>query len=136
MIRKEEHAMPKAPKGVALIFCDRMQVDTATGELSLMGIFLGRRFRSFPTPVLQFTAFTLVTGGEGEGRMVLEIKRADSEAPIYRREKWAAFAHPDLLMMQEFPVRRCLFPSPGRYIATLTFEGDIVAQTVLDIARE
>ncbi len=128
--------MPRAPKGVSLVFCDRMQIDPSRAEMSLVGLFLARQFRTFPTPPQQFTAFTLLYGGQGEGRMVLDIKRADSEVRIYRYQRWTGFAFPDRVTMCEIPVTRCVFSSPGRYIAELKFEGEIVSQRVLDVVKE
>jgi hypothetical protein len=127
--------MPKEPKQVGLILCDRMHVDPSAGKMSLVGLFTSLRFPSFPTPVRPFTAYALLYGGEGEGRMRLEVKRAGDEQPISKKEVWRGFT-PDQLSTAEIKLAKCAFPSPGRYIATLFFEGAIVAQTVLDVYKE
>jgi hypothetical protein len=127
--------MPKAPEPVALILCDGMHVDVSTAKLSLVGLFTSLRFASFPTPARPFTAYALLYGGEGEGRIRLEVKRADSEQPIYNQELWRGFV-PGLISTAEVKAARCAFPSPGRYIATLFFEDEIVAHTILDVYKE
>jgi hypothetical protein len=127
--------MPKAPKSLSLMLCDGVQIDTAGPKLSLVGLFYSLRFPSFPTSVRVFTAYALLYGGEGEGRMNLDIKRADTEASCYSNELWRGFA-PGVISTAEIKVRKCRFPSPGRYIVTLFFEGEIVAQSVLDVMQE
>jgi hypothetical protein len=128
--------MPEAPKPVALILCDRIEVNVATAQMSLVGIFHHRRFRSFPTAAQRFTAYVALHGGEGEGRISLDIARANTEATIYTYQRWTGFPDPDLITTFEAPVRRCAFPEPGRYIVTLRFDGEILADRVLDIFQE
>jgi hypothetical protein len=127
--------MPKAPEPVALILCDGMHVDTSTAKLSLVGLFTSLRFASFPTAVRPFAAYALLYGGEGEGRMRLEVKRADSEQWVYRKQIWRGFI-PGLISTAEVKTAGCAFPSAGRYIVTLFFEDEIVAHTVLDVYKE
>jgi hypothetical protein len=127
--------MPKEPDQVGLILCDRMHVDPSVGKMSLVGLFTSLRFPSFPSPARPFTAYAQLYGGEGEGRMRLEVKRAGDEKPIYRHTIWRGFI-PGQLSTAEIKVALCEFRSPGRYIATLFFEEVIVAQTVLDVYKE
>jgi hypothetical protein len=127
--------MPKEPKPVGLILCDMLHVDPSAGKMSLVGLFTSLRFPSFPTPVRPFTAYALLYGGEGEGRMRLDVKRARDEKPIYQNELWRGFT-PGQFSTAEIKAAKCAFPSPGRYIATLFFEGALVAQTALDVYKE
>jgi hypothetical protein len=127
--------MPKEPESVGLILCDELHVDPSAGKMSLVGLFTSLRFPSFPTSIRLFTAYALLYGGEGEGRIRLEVKRADSEQPIYKQEVWRGFV-PGLISTAEVKATRCAFPSPGRYIVTLFFEDVIVAHTVLDVYKE
>lgn len=128
--------MPKPPEPVALVLRERMHIDTQAVQMSLVGIFHSRRFRSFPTAGQRFTAYVALHGGEGEGTMQLTIAKADTEEVIHETERWRAFADPDLITMYEGPVQNCVFPAPGRYIVTLRFDGEIVTQRVLDIFQE
>jgi hypothetical protein len=127
--------MPKAPDPVALILCDGVHVDPTAAKMSLVGLFTSLRFPSFPTPARRFTAYAALYGGEGEGRMRLEVKRADTEALIYWKEVWRGFAAPDMMSTAEVKARKCAFPSPGRYIVNLLFEGEIICYSVLDVFR-
>src|SRR4051812_29437349 len=121
--------MPKEPKPVGLILCDGLHVDAAAGKMSLVGLFTSLRFPLFPTPARSFTAYALLYGGEGEGRMRLEVKRAGDEKPIYQKEVWRGFI-PGQLTTAEIKTAKCALPSPGRYITTLFFEDALVAQAV------
>ena len=127
--------MPKKPEAVGLILCDTVHVDPSVGKMSLVGLFTSLRFPSFPTPIRPFTAYALLYGGEGEGRMRLEVKRADSEQWVYRKQIWRGFI-PGLISTAEVKTAGCAFPSAGRYIVTLFFEDEIVAHTVLDVYKE
>jgi len=127
--------MPKKPEPVGLILCDGLHVDPTAGKMSLVGLFTSLRFPSFPTPARPFTAYALLYGGEGEGRMRLDVKRANDEQPIYQKVQWRGF-NAGQFSTAEIKTAKCAFPSPGRYIATLFFEGAIVAQTVLDVRKE
>ena len=127
--------MPKKPEAVGLILCDKVHVDPSVGKLSLVGLFTSLRFPAFPTSIRPFTAYALLYGGEGEGRIRVEVKRADSEQPIYNQVLWRGFV-PGLISTAEVKAARCAFPSPGRYIVTLFFEELIVAHTVLDVYKE
>jgi hypothetical protein len=127
--------MPKAPEPVALVLCEKMHIDPQAGKMSLVGVFQGLRFPSFPTPVQRFTAYAALHGGEGEGTMQLTIAKADTEVEVHNSTKWRGFADPDLITMYEGIVKDCVFPAPGRYIVTLRFDGDILTQRVLDILQ-
>ena len=48
--------MIQAPIAQGLIFCKRMEVDQATRQVSLAGIFLVLHLETFPTPPVPFTA--------------------------------------------------------------------------------
>jgi len=128
--------MPKAPEPVALVLCEKMHVDPQAAQMSLVGIFHSRRFPTFPTPPQRFTVYAALHGGEGEGTMQLMVAKADTEAEIHKSEKWRGFADPDLTTMYEGIIPNCVFPSAGRYIVTLRFDGEIVSQRVLDIFQE
>jgi hypothetical protein len=80
--------------------------------------------------------YAALHGGEGQGTMHLMVAKADTEEIIYETKKWRGFSDPDLITTYEEIVRDCTFPTPGRYIITLRFDGEIVTQRVLDIRQE
>ena len=67
--------------------------------------------------------------------MRLEVKRAADEKLIYKKELWRGF-HPRPILDRRDESRECAVPVSRRCIATLFFEGELVAQTVLDVYKE
>lgn len=128
--------MPTAPDPVSLVLCDHMHVDPQLGQMSLVGVFNSRRFRTFPARLPRLTVYAALHGREGQGTMTLTISKADTEDEIRKSEKWRGFADPDLITMYEGTILDCLFPAAGRYIVALRFDGQIVTQRVLDIFQE
>jgi len=128
--------MPKKPEPVELVLCEGLHFDVQAGKMSLVGVFNSRRFVSFPTPIQQFTVYAGLQGGEGQGTMRLTVSQADTEADLYQFESWRGFSDPDLIVMYEGIVRKVVFPEAGRYIVTLRFDGEIVADRILDVFQE
>ena len=128
--------MIKLPEVVALVLCERMEVDPQRGKTSLSGIFHARRLRSFPSPGQTFTAYVAVYGGIGEGTLQLDISRLDGEDCIYTWRKWCTFPGPTYLVNLEIPIEDCSFPSPGRYELTLRFDARLVTYRRFDVFHE
>ena len=127
--------MVKMPKIVGLTLCDHIDVDLATGQFSLVGIFHSRHFRQFPSPVVRFTVYAALYGGKGEGTIELAVKQAGTEKDIYRLQKWLSFPDRQLVNL-ELKVTRCVFPEAGRFLVSLRFDKQNVTNRTLNIARE
>jgi hypothetical protein len=128
--------MTKLPKVLGLLLCKRMGIDVATGEMSLVGLLRTLVFHQWPAHAEPFLAYTLLYDGVGEGRMVLTATRLETEEDIYRNRRWVAFPGRGLSSHTEIPIRQCIFPAPGRYLFTLRFEGEVLAQQFLDVRSE
>lgn len=127
--------MAKLPEVVALMLCEKLNVDTQTGQVSLVGIFNSLRFADFPTAPQSFTVYVALLGGAGEGKMKLVINRLETESDIYAIQKWVAFPNRWMIVNLEIRLRECVFPSPGRYSLQLCFDDRDLAQRYLDIIR-
>jgi len=104
--------------------------------MSLVGVFNSLRFPSFPTPPQRFTVYAALHGGDGQGTITLTVSRAITEAKIRQSQWWRGFSDPDLITMFEGTVEKCVFPTAGRYLVTLRFDGEIVTQRILDVFQE
>lgn len=124
--------MAKEPRVVALVLCERMDVDPAVRRLSLSGVFHVLRAATWPT-LATFTAYTALQGGRGEGTIELLVTRLETEEDVYRYRRWFAVPDPDLTVHVEIPVRRCVFPAPGRYNFSLRFDGVELTWRLLDV---
>ncbi len=127
--------MVRLPKIVGLTLCDHIDVDPQTGQFSLVGVFHSRHFRKFPTPVVPFTVYAALYGGQGEGTIELAVKQAETESDIYRLQKWLSFPDRQLINL-ELKVPRCVFPEPGRYLLALRFDKQNLTNRALNIGRE
>ena len=65
--------------------------------------------------------------------MEVVVNRLETEEDIYSYRRWFAFPRRGLFIHLEIPVRRCIFPAPGRYVFTLRFDEKELAQRPLDV---
>jgi hypothetical protein len=125
----------KLPDVVSLVLCDRLGVDLATGQVSLVGIFHHLSFRTFPSPFEKFTVWGTLYDGVGEGTIQLLINRLETESVIYTFTRWTAFPGRQLFVNVEIPIKRCAFPAPGRYELILRFDNKDLTRRYLDVHR-
>ena len=118
------------PRAFALTLCDRMEVNPATGEVSLVGIFNYRQFPSYPTSPQAFTVYSALHDGSGEGTMDLRVVQVSTDIEVHRWQKWWAFADRLHVLNLEIHLRNCVFPAPGRYVAALRFEDHLITDRV------
>jgi hypothetical protein len=125
------------PEPTSLILCDHLDVDPFQGgQMSVVGILHHLSFDQFPTPTRPFTLYCALYGGEGEGTMQLVVSKWSEEQDIYRYERWMAFPYKDEFTTLEIILRKCRFPSPGRYCFQLRFEEELLGRRFFDIREE
>src|SRR5437879_1578853 len=98
--------MVKQPQVLGLILCERLQVDPAVAQLSLVGVFHSLRFRHFPAQARAFAAYAALYGGEGEGTMELVCRRMETEEDIYFYRRWYACPPRGIVVHLEIRVGR------------------------------
>jgi hypothetical protein len=125
--------MVKPPKVAGLILCKRVGIDVAVGEMSLVGLIQVLSFATWPAPADPFAVYAVLYGGSGEGTIELIITRLETEEDIYTRQRWTGFTGQGLIVHMEIPVRGCIFPGPGRYVATLRFDEYELTQRYFDV---
>ena|SRR5438874_2585841 len=125
--------MPRLPRVVGLVLCDRMEIDVQNGQMSLVGVFQSSAFLSFPTAEQTFTVYCALWGGSGEGTMEFVITHLPTERDIYRHRRWRALPGAGQVMNLEIKVRRCIYPAPGRYAASLRFDNRELTLRYFDV---
>jgi hypothetical protein len=128
--------MTKPPRAVGLILCRRMEIDTQSVEMSLVGLIPSLTFPTWPARCPAFMGYAALQGGEGQGTIELVVKQLDTEAEVHRYQRWIGFARPGGMLQLEIPLRRCVFPAPGRYSFELHFDGQYLTQRLLDVYNE
>jgi Family of unknown function (DUF6941) len=129
----EETAMIPNPTPVGLFLCDDVRAEEGTGFPSLISIFSARAFERFPTQPIPFFVYSILTGAEGTGTMELGVLFGkDNEtifsgtAPVSFPDRLAKVAVTILLDDLEFPF-------PGVYFFEAHVDGELIAQTRLQI---
>jgi hypothetical protein len=126
--------MPKAPQVCGIVLCRKMTVDMATQRMSLDGIFPAVDLSRFP-PTSAFTVYAALFDGRGEGAMKLTFTHLESETDVYYHERWLSFPQGGMTTHYEVIVRLPVFTHPGRYTATLSFEGAVLSVRYIDVFR-
>ncbi len=128
--------MKKLPEVAGLILCHRMEVNTATVELCLAGLFHTLSFSTWPALAEPFTVYTEVFDALAEGIMELAVMQLETEKEIYVQPRWFVSSDRGLTFPLEWRVRKCIFPAPGRYLLKLRFDGEELSQRYLDVQAE
>jgi hypothetical protein len=108
------------PNIIGLIFAKCIEVDIDEREVSLIGLFQGRRYPSFPTHPLEMIVFAMVNGGRGEGILqlaVYSLSVQDEYDPtadwVYRQRKWIKFPDdPNFPITLELRIKKLVFLEP------------------------
>lgn len=126
--------MIQRPQVLGLQLCGRFAVDSTAPRMSLVGIFHHKWFTRFPSDPQEFIAYAALCAGRGEGTMRLETVQLEAQRIVYSYTRWSAFAtDPFLVINGVIPVRRCVFPAPGRHAVRLLFDGEEAADRTLPI---
>jgi hypothetical protein len=125
--------MARPPRVAGLILCRALEIDPSQGRISLVGVFNHLQFPGPPPYFLEFSAYTVLYGGEGEGTIELVVSRLDTEQAVYRYQAWRGNPAPRQARHMELRLHRCVFPVPGRYGCRLRFDGSDLTWRPLDV---
>jgi len=128
--------MAKPPRAVGPLLCRDVSFVPGAETMSLVGLFNGRSYSHWPSPVEPFFIYALLVGGEGDGVMDFAVLNAATEQLIYRYRQWYTVPAPDFPVHYLQRTQRCVFPAPGRYLVSLRFEGEILTQRHLDVRHQ
>jgi len=128
--------MKKTPISVGLFFCSAFRSTSADAHVSLVKMFSSLTLPRFPSAGVKMCFFSLLSDGQGEGVLKLEILRlfaARSPKWLWRRTTWVRFPENPLqpvpMMVQSTDKLR--FPAAGEYLVQLSWDGDPITERVL-----
>jgi hypothetical protein len=124
-------SMAKPPRVVGPLLCRDIAIVPGSATMSLVGLFNARSHSQWPSPIEPFFFYALFLGGEGV--MDFVVLSAATEQMIYRYRHWYTVPAPELPVHFLQRIQSCVFPQPGRYIASLRFKGEILTQRPLDL---
>jgi len=111
-----EQASIQAPFPLAMVICDGIWVDPATGKQTLLGCFTAIRTATCPVTYPMIGIFTVVT--DGRGTMPLTLRVVDSsedEKVIFEAKTEVTFSDPRAVVEGLFHIGNAVFPTAGEY---------------------
>lgn len=104
------------PKCKAILLCDQVIVEAATGKVSVIGIFGGWVFPHFPHSTPSFTVFLQLTDGIGKYAISMEVHDLQSDQIIAQAPiKEIEFRDRKKKVSLPFSVSSLPIPQVGRY---------------------
>jgi len=120
--------MKQRPIAIGLFVCDQVIVEEHTKNMTPVNCFTRRAVSQFPSVPISFAVFAGLTDGIGETAFEFVIYSLDDLEEIYFLTWSFRFADPRQQFRFVMRVRDCSFPSPGKYQATLSADGEELAQ--------
>ena len=108
--------MTPRPRSLGLVLCERIIVEEGTGQPSLISVFSGLEAATFPTQPVRFSAYFVLTGGTGSGRIEMRVFQIATGDQIYVRRGRITFPDRTDIVNSFFRIRSIRFPSPGFYV--------------------
>ncbi len=128
--------MKRRPVAISLSLCEQIIIEENTRNVTLVNCFTHRRVASFPSDLVPFVAFALLTDGVGEMLLELVVERLDTLEEIHRIALPAEFSNPLQTVRCTVRVRDCAFPVAGQYQVSLLADSEVLAQRKLVLFSE
>lgn len=119
---------------LALIVCDTVITDAATGKKTLVGIFNAIGAQKFPHVVPQLSIFASLTNLEGETEIKIRMIAGNSATVL---ELPAKVPFRNLLDAPEivFNLQNLRFPAPGTFELQLLARDEVIASRLLVVSE-
>ena len=113
-----------APYPLAMIICDAIWRDPATGKWTLLGCFTGITATAFPCVQPILAVFVSLTDGRGMTPVKLRLVDAEEEEePILEAEMQVEFSDPRMVADMQMHFQGVSFPRAGEYRFQLSSGG-------------
>lgn len=104
------------PQVLALVLCDAIWRDPATGKAFLLGTFSVINSTAYPAAHGSMHAYVALSGGHGAAQLVLRIVDVDDEEkPLMEAGGPANFEDPRAVLEIDLEIKGVVFPKPGEY---------------------
>jgi hypothetical protein len=125
------------PTLLAILLCDQIVQDPATGKHSLLGTFSRVSAPDFPCVHPRLQVFVSLTDGHGAATGVLRLVRrgAEPQAPIMETRGGIEFPEPSAVVGLFFNVVNLSLPAPGRYSFDFYCNGALLGSCPFDAAQ-
>ena len=125
----QQNSDSPVPMALALLFCDAIYLDPATGKRSLLGCFSAIASKEFPAAYPSLAIYAALTDGYGKEELTLQLIDVGEERPPVFADKIAMeFQDPRVVFEIQCVKMPVLFPLPGEYRLQLLCRGAIVIE--------
>lgn len=123
------------PVGLAIVVCDAIHTDPATGKRSLLGLFSVIFGREFPLKVPAMAVYVSLTECRGKFPVILQIIDVnENREAVSRVEGEVEFDNPLGMLEIDFRLGELQFPEPGEYRVQLYAAGEPIIERRIVIA--
>lgn len=106
----------QAPFPLAMVVCDQVVTDPATGKKTLFGCFSVIGAKEFPVVHRGMWVYMALTDGRGKVPIKFQIVDVDEEhEPLFKADIELEFSDPRMVFELALPVLGVRFPEPGEY---------------------
>ena len=113
---EEVKAKVPPPYPLAIVICDDIHQDPATGKRYLLGTFSVIHARVFPAVHPRLAVLVVLTNGRGKVPFKFQLVDADEERdPLFVAEGELEFTDPRAILELGFSLSNLTFPAPGEY---------------------
>jgi hypothetical protein len=135
-------AIDARPTARSIVVCERITLDAANpNRVSPINVINSiRPTGNAPYPVTQgqLSVFAQLTESRGTGRVMIEIRREETDAVVFRtHSRQGKFPnHPLVVYGFRFRILGCVFPTAGLYWVQLWYNGEMLGQLPLVLRSE
>ncbi|HEX8915416.1 MAG TPA: hypothetical protein VF796_23890 [Humisphaera sp.] len=136
--RTEGHAKVQAgqPIVLAMVICDAIYADPATGKRTLLGLFGQTASAQFPLVVPQLSVYLAMTDVHGRTPVQVRLVDANEERPaVFVAEGFAEADDPLAVIETSWFAQQVVLPAPGEYRLQLSANGRLLMERRLSAVQ-
>lgn len=123
------------PYVLAMVVCDAMWRDPATGKTYLLGLFNHIMGGPFPVARAQLAVYIAMTDAHGKMPLVLRLADADeSRPPVFEAPLEVEFADPSAVTETYCQIPDVRFSEPGEYILQLLANEELIIERRISVS--
>jgi hypothetical protein len=124
------------PDVLALLICDQIITDRATGKQSLIGLFSKIHSAGFPATHPQLSVFVVLTEGRGQTELTIRIVDGnEARPPLVQGRGSVQFRDPRAVANLALQFHGLVFPEPGEYRVQLWSGGTLLREARLHLIQ-
>lgn len=125
--------MVPPPSVIGLWICEQVIIDSKTNNPSLISVYTGRAYASFPTEAIPFSIFCSLTDASGSAILRLAVEHLESGSEVFAHDYSVEFPSRLAVVNLHVRLKTLRFPMPGTYAFDLFSQGKSLAQRRLRV---